>query len=441
MHKLKNFIRLIIGFLYSVYYGFPQKELKIIGVTGTDGKTTTSNFIYHLLSKSGFKVGLISTINARIGDKEIDTGFHVTSPDPQVVIKLLNQMVKERVEYAILEVTSHGLSQNRFGNIDFDYGIVTNITPEHLDYHKTYDNYLYTKAKLILKSKLTFINKDDSLSYEKLNQFASDNNKKVRAYALSSLDSNLGSQLRQVLSKNFPGIYNQQNAIAAMSVFTKILGDEITLKEIEVFRDLKPLEGRFNRVKNDLGLNIIIDFAHTPNALENILKEVNNLKKEGEKIISIFGCAGLRDSSKRSVMGTIAGQLADLVIVTAEDPRTEQIKNINKQIITGIENVKGTYEIEEDRQKAIAKAITSAEKGDWVVITGKGHEKSMCFGETEIPWSDFDAVEEVLHLVYYRRLSRSRIQAELPDAENQLTLIGKILPENIPASGNQIKNQ
>jgi len=183
-----------------------------------------------------------------------------------------------------------------------------------------------------------------------------------------------------------------------MSVFTKILGDEITLKEIEVFRDLKPLEGRFNRVKNDLGLNIIIDFAHTPNALENILKEVNNLKKEGEKIISIFGCAGLRDSSKRSVMGTIAGQLADLVIVTAEDPRTEQIKNINKQIITGIENVKGTYEIEEDRQKAIAKAITSAEKGDWVVITGKGHEKSMCFGETEIPWSDFDAVEEVLHL-------------------------------------------
>lgn len=398
MHKLKNFIRLIISFLYSVYYRFPQKELKIIGVTGTDGKTTTSNFIYHLLSKSGFKVGLISTINARIGDKEIDTGFHVTSPDPQVVIKLLNQMVKERVEYAILEVTSHGLSQNRFGNIDFDYGIVTNITPEHLDYHKTYDNYLYTKAKLILKSKLTFINKDDSLSYEKLNQFASDNNKKVRAYALSSLDSNLGSQLRQVLSKNFPGIYNQQNAIVAMSVFTKILGDEITLKEIEVFRDLKPLEGRFNRVKNDLGLNIIIDFAHTPNALENILKEVNNLKKEGEKIISIFGCAGLRDSSKRSVMGTIAGQLADLVIVTAEDPRTEQIKNINKQIITGIENVKGTYEIEEDRQKAIAKAITSAEKGDWVVITGKGHEKSMCFGETEIPWSDFDAVEEVLHL-------------------------------------------
>ena len=396
MHKLKNFIRLIISFLYSVYYGFPQKKLKVIGVTGTDGKTTTSNFIYHLLTKNGLKVGLISTISARIGGKEIDTGFHVTSPDPQVVIKLLNQMVKEGVEYAILEVTSHGLSQNRFGNIDFDYSVVTNITPEHLDYHKTYDNYLYTKAKLILKSKLTFINKDDSLSYEKLKQFANDNYKDVKEYALSSLDSNLSNQLREVLSKNFPGIYNQQNALAALTVFTKILGDEITLKEIDEFRDLKPLEGRFNRVKNDLGLNIIIDFAHTPNALENILKEVNNLKKEGENIISVFGCAGLRDTSKRSVMGTIAGQLADLVIVTAEDPRTEQIKNINKQIITGIENVKGTYEIEEDRQKAIAKAITSAEKGDWVVITGKGHEKSMCFGETETPWSDFDAVEEAL---------------------------------------------
>ncbi|MDA1338026.1 MAG: UDP-N-acetylmuramoyl-L-alanyl-D-glutamate--2,6-diaminopimelate ligase [bacterium] len=396
MHKIKNFIRLIISFIYSVYYGFPQRKLKIIGVTGTDGKTTTSNFIYHLLTKNGFKVGLISTINARIGDKEIDTGFHVTSPDPQVVIKLLNQMVKEGVEYAILEVTSHGLSQNRFGNIDFDYAVVTNITPEHLDYHKTYDNYLYTKAKLILKSKLTFINKDDSLSYEKLRQFASNNYKKVRAYALSSLDSNLSNQLRQVLSKNFPGIYNQQNALAALTVFTRIVGKEISEETISQFMDIKSLEGRFNRVQNNLGLNIIIDFAHTPNALEKILEEVRNLREAGEKIISVFGCAGLRDSSKRPVMGKISGELADVVVVTAEDPRTEDLDKINKQIVEGIEKVNGEYIVENDRQKAIEKAVTMANKGDWILITGKGHEKSMCFGTTETPWSDFDAVEEAL---------------------------------------------
>ncbi len=399
MHKIKNYIRLIISFIYSVYYGFPQKKLKIIGVTGTDGKTTTSNFLYHLLSKNGYKVGLISTINAKIGDKEIDTGFHVTSPDPQVILKLLAQMVDEGIEYAVLEVTSHGLLQNRFGNIDFDYAIITNITPEHLDYHKTYDNYLYTKAKLILKSKLTFINKDHELSYTKLKHFSEKNKCKVVDYSLAQFKSespDLSDYLKVVLSQDYPGVYNQQNALVALFVYSTISTDPITKESIENFKDFKVLEGRFNRVQNNLGLNIIIDFAHTPNALENILQEIHNLKKQDETIINVFGCAGLRDASKRAVMGKISGELANTVIVTAEDPRTEDLDEINKQIIEGVEQVNGTYIVEKDRRKAIDKAIDIAKPGDWVVITGKGHEKSMCFGTNEVAWSDFKAVEKVL---------------------------------------------
>ena len=399
MHKIKNYIRLIVSFIFSVYYRFPQRKLKIIGVTGTDGKTTTSNFLYNLLSKNGYKVGLVSTINAKIGEKEIDTGFHVTSPDPQVIIKLLAQMVSEKVEYAILEVTSHGLSQNRFGSIHFDYAIFTNITPEHLDYHKNYDNYLYTKAQLILKSKITLINKDYELSYSKLKLFAKENTCHVKDYSLADFKIEsmyLADLLRDVLNENYPGIYNQQNAMAALSAYSLISRKTISKEEVMIFKEMNLLEGRFNRVKNKLGLNIIIDFAHTPNALENVLQEVKNLKKQDEKIISVFGCAGLRDKSKRAIMGQIAGKLANIVVITAEDPRTEDVDEINKQIVEGVVKVNGKYIVEKERQKAIEKAIGIAKTGDWVVITGKGHEKSMCFGITETPWSDFEAVEAVL---------------------------------------------
>jgi len=397
MHKIKNYLRIIIAYFYLLYYGFPQRKLKIIGVTGTDGKTTTANFLYQLLSHKGYKVGLISTINAKIGDKEIDTGFHVTSPDPQVVIKLLNQMVQENVEYAILEVTSHGLFQNRFAGIYFDYGVITNITSDHLDYHKTYDNYLNAKAKLILKSTLTFINKDDKLSFKQLKQIAFKNYKEVKVYSLKYLPVEYQTLLRKVLKNNYPGIYNQQNALAALTVFARIEVKEISKNDIFLLKDLKPLIGRFNKIDNKFGINIIIDFAHTPNALFHILSEINNLRNNNEKIISVFGCAGVRDVSKRFVMGEIAGKFADMVIVTAEDPRTEKISDINKQIVSGVKNVHGKYEVEENRQKAVNKAISIAKLGDWVVITGKGHEKSMCFGTTETPWSDFQAVEKALH--------------------------------------------
>jgi len=396
MHKIKNFLRIIIAYFYLLYYRFPQKKLHIVGITGTDGKTTTANFLYQLLSRNGYKVGLISTINAQIGDKKIDTGFHVTSPAPQVVIKLLNQMVQSGIEYAVLEVTSHGLSQNRFAGIHFDYGVITNITSDHLDYHKTYKNYLYAKAKLILKSTLTFINKDDKLSFKQLKQIAFKNSKKVKPYSLEYLSAEYRKLLKKTLKTNYPGVYNQQNALAALVVFAYINGKEISKNDILDLKELKPLTGRFNKIDNQFGINIVIDFAHTPNALFRILSEINNLRNSNEKIISVFGCAGLRDASKRPVMGQIAGKLADMVIVTAEDPRTEKLNKINEQIVSGIKNVNGKYEVEENRQNAINKAISMAKPGDWVVITGKGHEKSMCFGATETPWSDFQAVEKAL---------------------------------------------
>lgn len=383
--RIKYYVR---GVSANFLFGYPSKKIEIIGVTGTDGKTTTSNIIYHILQTSGFKTGLVSTVNAKIGKNEYDTGFHVTNPGPFQLQKLLSLMVKNKLEYAVLEVTSHGLDQNRNFGIDFEIGVLTNITHEHLDYHKTFDNYVSAKAKLFQKSKVCIINEK---YYKYFKKYINDG-QKVILYNSKTLKQNI---LKTIKNK-FKEEYNLQNATAAV-----LTAKELGVSEKNIIKAIKSfsgVEGRMQEIKNKLGIKIIVDFAHTPNALENVLLTLKKQKGTKNKLISVFGCAGERDIQKRPMMADISTKLADISIFTAEDPRHEDVNEIIKQMEAGIKNKKSLIYKIPDRFQAIKKAISISKKGDIVVVCGKGHEKSMAYGNVEKPWSDVKAINKILNL-------------------------------------------
>ena len=374
--------------------GFAGRKLKIIGVTGTDGKTTTSHLIYEILRNAGFKVALVSTVAAYIGDEEIDTGFHVTSPEPWLLQPLLKKIEKKGFTHLVLEVTSHGLDQNRFVGVRFYTAVITNITHEHLDYHKTFEKYKEAKMKLLRMAKHPIF------KYTKT---------KMR-----------------VDNPALAGEYNLYNIGAAEAV-VKIFGVRYSVVS-EVVKNFAGVPGRMEEIKLGQPFRAIVDFAHTPNALEQVLKELRkqlflplDSARDENKLILVFGCAGLRDHAKRPMMGKIAARLADKVIITAEDPRTESLDDIYRQITSSLPSpesstsrfagrrggstaVGGEVFRVDDRQLAINKAVSLAKPGDIVVVTGKGHEKSMCFGKTEYPWSDREAVGKAI-----RRLKETQI--------------------------------
>lgn len=362
-----------------VYYGFPAKKLRIIGVTGTDGKTTTSHLIYEMLKKAGKKVALISTVAAYIGDQELDTGFHVTNPDASLLQKLLRQIADRGFEFLVLEVTSHGLDQNRLVGIGIEIAVITNITHEHLDYHKNMDSYRMAKAKILSNAQCAILNADDP-SFE---YFSGRAGRLTKIIPFTKWPDS-----RRSLA--LAGDYNRYNIAAAVAV-VKELGASI--QELDVIKNFAGVPGRMEEIKLGQPFRTIVDFAHTPNALEQVL---STLKKElgaRSQLLVVFGCAGLRDHSKRPLMGRIAVKYADKVIITAEDPRTESLDDIYKDIIGSLSNEQCVMSIRvDDRQQAIQKAVSMAKKGDIVVVTGKGHEKSMCFGKTEYPWSDREAL-------------------------------------------------
>lgn len=374
--------------LANIKHGFPAKKLKIIGVTGTDGKTTTTNMIYEILKNSGKKVSMVSTINAVVAGKEYDTGFHITSPSPFMLQKFAKMALKNEDEYLVLEVTSHSLDQNRFLGIKFDVAVITNITHEHLDYHKTFENYFNTKVKILKNAKSAIVNQNLK---DKLKEKTSI---KLISFGIDKGDFN---QKDLKLDLKVIGDYNIENALAALGVaFCLNIDKKIAQKTLENFINLR---GRMNEINNNRGLRIIIDFAHTPNGLENALLA---LKKNSKgKLIALIGAEGFRDVDKRSMMGMIAQKLSDVVIVTAVDPRG-QLDIINEQIKSGLLKQGGkenkSFYIIKDRQSAIDFAINSlAKRGDTVGLFGKGHESSMNLdGKKEINWSDFDAVAKAL---------------------------------------------
>lgn len=393
--KIKNVYHLIRAYLACLYFGFPSKKLKVIGVTGTDGKTSTSHMIYEIFKNAGKKVALISSIHAIIGAKTYDTGFHVTTPDPVALQKFLKKIVKAGSEYLILEVTSHGLDQNRVFGISFEVAVLTNITHEHLDYHKTYDNYLKAKAKLFKQAKISVLNADDD-SFGKIKKLLKG---KIVSY---SITKNADFTLKNMsLKLPIPGDYNLSNALAAAAATSHLGIDKNTIRK--ALSNFKSVKGRMEKVNLGQDFTAIVDFAHTPNGLEQALRTLRSLvsNKKSSRLTSVFGAAGERDEAKRPLMGEISAKLADYTVITAEDPRTESAQEIASQIAKGCQKAGAiqnkNYFIIPDREKAIDFAINNlAQKGDIVATFGKSHEKSMCYGKTEYPWDEFQAVKKAL---------------------------------------------
>lgn len=385
-----------------LFYGYPARKLKVIGVTGTDGKTTTVNLIYQILKAAGKKVSVISTVGAVIGQRKIETGLHTTTPDPFLLQRFLREAVERGSKYMVLEVSSHGLDQYRVLGCNFYIGVLTNITHEHLDYHKTFKNYLEAKAKLFKSSKIAVLNRNDT-SFDKLVRIIKFSKGNIRI--LEYPNSRLLPKLRKAILERFTEPYNFLNSEAAIKV-----AQELGISEVDIVKGIKAfpgVPGRMEEITNKRGFRVIVDFAHTPNGLEKVLKVLKNQKRKQGNLISVFGCAGERDIEKRPMMGKISSGLADISVFTAEDPRHEDVNKIIDEIVVGA----GRSNVEEislqnfdksihrsgkhlfvrvpDRKEAIALAVQKlAKKGDIVVICGKGPEKSLAIGDKEYPWSD-----------------------------------------------------
>ncbi|MEN8243223.1 MAG: UDP-N-acetylmuramoyl-L-alanyl-D-glutamate--2,6-diaminopimelate ligase [Chloroflexota bacterium] len=409
-----------LAYISEVFYDFPARELSLIGVTGSDGKTSTVNMLYQILKAAGIKSGMVSTVNAVIGEQELDTGLHVTTPEVFEVQQFLRQMVDAGLTHAVLETTSHGLAARRVFGKDFDIGVVTNITHEHLDYHGTYDAYLGAKALLFeglfepkhkrnLITPLAVLNFDDR-SYHSLTErtqadkvsyglspdadvWASEilNTPEYLSFKLNGPDFEFEIQTRMI------GNYNVANILAAITA--AIIGLGISPEDAKAgIEALESIPGRMERISLGQDFITIVDFAHTPYALESVLSSARGMT-EG-RVIAAFGSAGLRDKEKRRMMAEIAVEMADLSILTAEDPRSESLDEILAEMAAGALD-KGGVEGETffripDRGEAIRFAIRQARPGDLVYILGKGHEQSMCFGENEYPWDDRIATQAAL---------------------------------------------
>jgi len=428
--SIPNYIRVddsraALAYLSSAFYDFPSRKLIMIGISGTDGKTTTASLIFEILTYSGIRAGLVSTVQAVVGEKIMDTGFHVTTPNADEVQRYLADMVESEIETVVFEVTSHGLEQGRVTACDFDIGVITNVAHDHLDYHGTYEAYLAAKGKLISSledsAKKSFnllrtavLNMDDR-SYQFMSNIAGtnlisygfDKNADVKASArsfssqgtsflCSGIDNN-GVEFSIPVNMHLIGAYNVSNCLAAISVTRGVFG----LPDIKIQKGIEQLQlvpGRMERIEMGQNFSAMVDFAHTPNALFNALKALRTMV-EG-RIISIFGSAGLRDKEKRRMMAEISAELSDITILTAEDPRVESLDEILAEMADGIKSRSGieekTFWRIPDRGKAIRFGIRLAKPGDLVIAFGKGHEQSMCFGETEYPWDDRIALKAAI---------------------------------------------
>jgi UDP-N-acetylmuramoyl-L-alanyl-D-glutamate--2,6-diaminopimelate ligase len=400
--KMKNIYHLGQAFIANSYYKWPSKKLKIIGITGTDGKTTTTSLIYHILKSSGKRTSMITTVYAKVGDQEFDTGLHTTTPHSFDIQKYINKSYTSGDEFFVLETTSHALDQNRIFGVRFEIGLITNITHEHLDYHKSYERYLEAKCKLLLMSSKVLINKDDE-SYNKIKEILNRNHKRFKTYGLEN-KADYTLEIAEKLSKPLAH-FNRYNFLAAFAVCKELgLNDDEIFKAMRTF-GLPP--GRFEIIY-DKDITAIVDFAHTPNAMWQLLRSVKILYPH-RRIINIFGSAGIRDVTKRPVMGEASGEFADLTIITEDDPRTEDPITIAEQIAEGIKkkgfhqvssvtfgDTEKTYTIIPDRKEAIEKAISIIKKGDVLVFNGKGHEKSIARINREDPWSDQEEVWKAL---------------------------------------------
>lgn len=397
--------RKALAVLSCNYYDNPSKKMKMIGVTGTNGKTTSAFMVKTILEAEGKKVGLIGTIANYIGSKKIDT--ERTTPESLELQGLFSDMVKDNCEYCIMEVSSHSLDLYRVYGIEFEVGIFTNLTRDHLDFHKTFENYYNAKYKLFSNSKFKVINVDDPYGIKILEDFKKDgfnniitvsikNQSNYKAYdevfGSKHIDFKLNiDKDKEEFIVGLPGEFNIYNALGAIAA-TKAINISINsikkgIKEISV-------PGRCEMAGKEYNLpyTIILDYAHTPDGLDNILKTARGFTKN--RLISVFGCGGDRDKVKRPQMGKIGVDLCDIAIITSDNPRTEDPMAIINDIIDGID--KTNYEVIENRKEAIKRAIEIAEKDDVIVIAGKGHEDYQILNTGKIHFDEREVVKEIL---------------------------------------------
>jgi UDP-N-acetylmuramoyl-L-alanyl-D-glutamate--2,6-diaminopimelate ligase len=418
------------GYLCAAYYGRPSRELVIIGITGTDGKTTTSSIAYNILKTAGVRVGMINTVKAIIGEQEYETGLHVTTPPAHDIQRYLRQMVEAGLTHCVLEITSHGLDQGRANGVEIDVAVITNLTHEHLDWHGSFEAYREAKAKLFRlmarrqpkgdQPTIAIINADDPngphfaeaarganyLLLYSLRQANADFYADRVYYRPEGttfmLRGNAGDlAIKSPLVGSFNVLNTLAGAAAAIAAMPQLSQQQRMLHAVPLgIESLPPIPGRMQAIRGGQDFLAIVDFAHTPNALKMALLAAREMIGDKGRIIAVFGSAGLRDREKRRLMAEVAADLADFSLLTAEDPRTESLRDILRSMKEGMvakgkEEGRDFYRVP-DRYRALMQACALAKPGDVVITCGKGHEQSMCFGTVEHPWDDATALAAVL---------------------------------------------
>ena len=389
--------------LCSEFFHHRHKNLKLIAVTGTNGKTTTANMIHTILTLSGKKCGLIGTVKSNICGME--TGSVLTTPDPFEIHKMLSELYEWGGEYCVIEASSQGIAESRLYGLDWYISVLTNFSHDHLDYHGTVENYIGAKKQIFKDCTKAVINIDD----ENKEEFIRECKGKVITYSLSNNEADYiaksikqnesGSDYAVVadyqihrIKLNIPGEFNIMNSLSAIAVARECnVSLEFCAYALKNFSGVK---GRMEIVDIPADYKVIIDYAHTPDALKKVLLSLNSFPHS--RIITVFGCGGERDSEKRPIMGDIASQLSDIVIITDDNPRGEEPMKIIDDILSGIEKNKKSVYIHQNRRKAIEYALKIAGKNDIILLAGKGHETYQAVGDEKIPMDEREIVREIL---------------------------------------------
>lgn len=394
-----------LGYIAANFYDNPSEKLKVIAVTGTNGKTTTATLLYRIVRKLGYKAGLLSTVVNRINDKEVPSTH--TTPDAISLQKLMSDMVEAGCEYCLMEASSHALHQHRITGVNIKGAVFTNITHDHLDYHKTFNDYI--KAKKILfdilpSSAFALINHDDRHS-----EIMIQNTKaKAKTYALQSM----ADYKTKILDNSFSGLHL---SIDQQELYTRLIGDfnaynilavyatciELGCDKMDVLTAISTVEapeGRFEYFTNADNITAVVDYAHTPDALKNVIETIQNIRTGNERLITVVGCGGDRDRAKRPVMAKLAAELSDQAILTSDNPRSESPEAIIEEMRTGLDPIllRKTLSIT-DRMEAIRTACSFARPGDIILIAGKGHEKYQEINGVKHPFDDLTIAKETLH--------------------------------------------
>lgn len=392
--------RVALAQLSANYYHHPSKEMKVIGVTGTNGKTTITYLMKSILDRWGYKVGVIGTIENRIGDRVIPT--ERTTPESKELQELLRQMKAEGVSHVVMEVSSHSLDLHRVDGVEFGLGIFTNLTQDHLDYHKTMENYKIAKSLLFQRTEKAVINLDDAageymVAVSPGEVLTYGVNTKADLIAKEIKISALGTDFILDYKNNLypvhlhtPGRFSVYNALGAIggALFLGIPLEDI----LQGLKENQGVTGRFQAVNSRKGCQAVVDYAHTPDGLDNVLRTAREFVRG--KLIVVFGCGGDRDKTKRAIMGEVAGNGADFCIITSDNPRTENPQIILDEVEVGVQKTACDYEKIGDRREAIYRAAQLATAGDVIIIAGKGHETYQIFADKTIHFDDMEEIRK-----------------------------------------------